>query len=177
MLDWLIDFFQQNHLIVIAGGISSIVFILGVRRRVINQYIYSKNILLVLLRLGRALACRKVVIVANAECSPDIKNVLLDSDFFTEKNITEISRWNIENLKGATLIIAHYKTVADDLPEIIGALKSNMDKRYALIVYAPTDQGRVSDEHMTLINQKRNTTLVNMRGRLLSDAFVYMMTT
>ncbi|WP_045826763.1 hypothetical protein [Teredinibacter turnerae] len=176
MPDRLVDFFQHD-IFVVLGGVSCVIFIFSVLLVIFNQYIYSKNILLVLLRLGRALACRKVVIVANAECSPDIKNVLLDSDFFAEKNITEISRWNIENLKGATLIIAHYKTVADDLPEIIGALKSNMDKWYALIVYAPTDQGPVSKEHMTLINQKRNTTVVNMRGRLLSDAFVYMMTT
>lgn len=176
MLDWLVDFFQHD-IFVALGGVSCVIFIFSVLLVIFNQYIYSRNILLVLFRLGRALARRKVAIVANAECSPDIKNVLLDSDFFAEKNITEISRWNIENLKGATLIIAHYKTVVDDLPEIIGAIKSNTDKRYALIVYAPTDQGLVSKEHMTLINQKRNTTLVNMRGRLLSDAFVYMMTT
>ncbi|WP_339066373.1 hypothetical protein [Teredinibacter turnerae] len=176
MLDWLVDFFQHD-IFVVLGGVSCIILIFSVLLAICNQWVYSRNILLVLFRLGRALARRKVAIVANAEYSPDIKNVLLDSDFFAEKNITEISRWDIENLKGATLIIAHYKTVADDLPEIIGALKSNTDKRYALIVYAPTDQGRVSDEHMTLINQKRNTTLVNMRGRLLSDAFVYMMTT
>ena len=47
----------------------------------------------------------------------------------------------------------------------------------ALIVYAPYENGKISDEQMKNLDGKRHTAVTNFGGRLLNDIITSMITT
>ena len=67
----------------------------------------------------------------------------------------------------------YYTNWAEDFEKILSRKKDGT----ALIVYAPLELGKISGEHLSLINEKRNATVTNFRGRLLNDLVISMITT
>ena len=123
-------------------------------------------------RIGRGLAKRKIAIFAEAQFE-ELKHLLVDSRMIKEKNISKIGPGEIGRAQSCSLYLVHYAPFKDKIEEIL-ARKRDSD---ALIVYAPPGEGRVEPEIMTKVNEQRNSTVVNFRGRLLNDIFTSMVTT
>ncbi len=123
-------------------------------------------------RLGKGLAKRKIAIFAEDEFEP-LKAILTDSKLFKEKNIVQIARNEIGKEERCSLLLVHYKPFAKHMEEILQRKKDST----ALIVYAPSEEGRLEQEVMNNINARRNSLIVNFRGRLLNDVFISMITT
>lgn len=136
-------------------------------------FLGSKGVFHVLLQLGRGLSKRKIAVFADEQFD-DLKEILVDSQLFQEKNIIQIRRSSIKKAKDISLLLVHWQFSKDFLKEIL-AEKKDED---ALIVYAPQDgDGRIDDVTLKMINNNRNAIIVNFRGRLLNDVFNCMVTT
>ncbi len=123
-------------------------------------------------RIGRSLSKRKIAVFAEAEFE-SLKNILTDSGLFKKKNILKIGKNEIARAKSCSLYLVHYEPYKNQLDQILNQ-KNDTD---ALIVYSPIEEGKIDNEMLSKINQQRNTTTVNFRGRLLNDVFVSMITT
>lgn len=154
--------------------ILTIIGIIEVISIIIAIVLWFKGILPVLLRLGNGLAKRKIVIFAKSDNSNSIKSLLLDSKLFNQKNISEIAdKKDIGKAEEASIYLVYWPDWENDISEI---LNKKPDK-CAMVVYAPYDKGKISDEQMKNLDGKRNTTVTNFRGRLLNDVVSFIMTT
>lgn len=124
-------------------------------------------------RLGKGLACRKIAIFAEGDDFNSLKNMLVDSNLFKDKNIIQITKNEIKKAEGYTLFVVHWKSAKEYLKDI---LNCKIDST-ALIIYAPQDEGTLNLEEFKEINRHRNTLLVNFRGRLLNDIISSLITT
>lgn len=154
--------------------ILTIIGIVEVVSIIIAIVLWFKGILPVLLRLGNGLAKRKIVIFAKSDNGNSIKSLLLDSKLFNQKNISEIAdKKDIGKAEEASVYLVYWPDWENDISEI---LNKKPDK-CAMVVYAPYDKGKISDEQMKNLDGKRNTTVTNFRGRLLNDVVSFIMTT
>lgn len=160
------DFFNSPFF-VIFGGLSTIVIIVGFCWGI---YLALSGMLPVWYRLGTSLSRRKIAIFADDKYG-DFKAMLVDSGLFKEKNILKIERDSLKKAESYDFYLVDYKSYAQEMNAIIDMKKDAV----ALLVYAPP--GQVAAEVMGRINSGRNSILVNMRGRLLNDVFVSMLTT
>ena len=135
-------------------------------------FIVVKGILPVWYRIGTALTKRKIAIIALDDNYSNLKNVLVDSKLFKEKNIHKIDKSSIRKAENESLILMHWKSFKDNLDDIL-SIKKDTD---ALIVYAPTEEGRIDSADMEKLSKHRNLIVVNFRGRLINDVLVCMMT-
>ena len=165
------DFFNQPFFWVV-GGILSLIAIfkyLAPICRILNGIF---RISPVLYKLGISLSKRKIAIFANDKFD-DIKNILVDSGLFEEKNIKKIDVSSIKKGEDISFYIIHYKFCKNEIDEILKMKKDS----YAMIVYAPQDEGRIDEDMLKKINYERNSVVVNFRGRLLNDVLISMVTT
>lgn len=139
---------------------------------VVTIYLWARGIIPVMWRLGLGLSTRKIAIFADTEFD-NLKNVLLDSGLFRESNIIKIDKESVERSEGCPLLLMHWKAFESQIDDIL-KIKGNSD---ALVIYAPHKDGQVPQEATEKLNSRRNTILVNMRGRLLNDILTCMMTT
>jgi hypothetical protein len=155
----------------IIGTIETLFLILGFIWAIL---LWTRGIFPALLRLGNGLAKRKIAIFAKGDNLSSLKNLLLDSKLFREKNICEVSTSNdIGRAEGATVYLVFWHDWAADIGEI---LRQKPDE-CALVVYAPYDRGRIPDQQMEELDGKRHTAVTNFRGRLLNDIVASMITT
>lgn len=167
-MQFIIDFF--NHpFFVIVGGITTIVAIIGF---IYTIYLVAKGIFPVWYRLGMGLSKRRIAIFAEQEFN-NLKDILVDSRIFEEKNIIKIDRKSIKKAESITLLLVHWRCFENEIEEIL-KMKRDSD---ALIIYAPQDEGFIDKTALTKINLARNVIIVNFRGRLLNDILTSMMTT
>lgn len=124
-------------------------------------------------RLGKGLASRKIAIVAENDSFSSLKNLLIDSNLFKERNIIQITGSELKKAANYTLLLAHWKSISSRLETILS------DKRdeTALLIYAPQEEGLIPKEDLGKINQHRNVIVVNFRGRLLNDIVASLITT
>lgn len=154
-----------------AGYISTGIVIVASFLAVVAWF---KGVLPAVLRLGNGLAKRKIAIFAKASTSESLKNLLLDSGLFSEKNIISVTKGDdIGRAEPTTLFLVYWPDWKTDIDEI---LRKKNDGT-ALVVYAPQNLGRVPDEDARKINEHRNSILTNFRGRLLNDIVSSMITT
>ena len=73
----------------------------------------------------------------------------------------------------ATLFLIFWPDWQNNITEILSVKKDNT----ALIVYAPQKLGFIPPDKMEELNLKRNVTVANLRGRLLNDIVISLMTT
>jgi len=125
-----------------------------------------------LYRLGIALSKRKIAIFAESDGLNNLKNILVDSKLFREKNILQIDRNSIRKAEGESLLLLHWESFKDRLDDVLEIKKDAA----ALIVYAPTEGGKIDDDAMKKISDHRNIIVVNFRGRLVNDVLACMMT-
>lgn len=149
-------------LFIALGGFTTIMLIIGAIRGIIP----------VLWRLGKSLYNRRIALYAENEANT-LKSTLIDSKLFKEKNIDIIGSKELAKGRDHSMMIVYYPEFKECLLDII-ALKNDSD---ALIVYAPSSEGRIDNEILNAINAERNSIVVNLRGRLLNDILTSMITT
>jgi len=128
-------------------------------------------------RLGQGLAKRKIVIFSE-KGNNSLRTLLTDSGLFKEKNIIEItSDGDIGRAEGTSIAVflVYWPTWKEDA-KLDAILAKKLDN-YSLIVYAPSEHGQLPHEQMQKVSKHRNSTVVNFRGRLLTDILASMMTT
>ncbi|MCX6064969.1 MAG: hypothetical protein NT121_04345 [Chloroflexi bacterium] len=164
----IVDFFNLPIFIVL-GGISTF---LTLAAAIYAIYLFVRGIFPVWYRLGVGLSRRKIAIFAESEFD-GLKSILLDSGLFLDENVVQIHRGSIKKAEGYTLFLMHWKSFEAETEEILRLKKDST----ALIVYAPQSEGFIEPSALGKINQQRNAIVVNLRGRLLNDVLVSMITT
>ena len=153
------------------GRFSTVLVILATLAAI---YGWARGIIPAMLRLGYGLSKRKVAIFATGDNSSSLQALLVDSKIFIEKNIILISSINdIGKAEKATLYLIYWPDWKSELGEVLRKKNDNT----ALIVYAPQEFGFIPKEQMAALNNHRNVTVTNFRGRLLNDLVVSMITT
>ncbi len=164
----IVNFF--NHpVFIILGGISTLITLIAA---VYAIYLVTKGIFPVWYRLGMGLSKRKIAVFAENEFD-GLKNMLVDSGLFQKANVIKIDRGAIKKAESMKLFLVHWKSFEGKIEEILGIKEDST----ALIVYAPQDEGFIDKAIMEKISQERNSIVVNLRGRLLNDILVSMITT
>ncbi len=164
----LIGFFNSPFFIVI-GGISTLFTILIIMYTIV---LVVKGVFSVWYRLGLVLSKRKIAVFAEGQKFNELKNLLLDSDLFIEKNIEQIDQNSIKKAENFTLLLVYFMTFREKIDEILAVKRD----KTALIIYMPHEDGRIEEDVVKKINSHRNSIIVNMRGRLLNDIFTVMIT-
>lgn len=162
------DFFNRPILTVI-GDISTIILVFGIFYGI---FLVINGVLPVWIRLGKGLSRRKIAIFASDDFD-SLKDLLIDSKIFKEKNIIKINKDSLKKSKDFSLLLVHWKAFQDVLSDI---LEFKSDKA-ALIIYAPQDEGLICGDDLKMINNQRYSIIVNMRGRLVNDLLTSMITT
>lgn len=168
-METITEFFNGSFF-VIFGGISTIITIILLAYGI---FLWLKGILPIVIRLGKGLSGREIAIFADSNNFDSLKNLLVDSDIFKERNISHVDQKSFKKAEDISLMLVHWKSFEDQLDKILD-IKKDTD---ALIIYAPHEDGKISPKNMKIINEHRNTLVVNFRGRLLNDILVSMMTT
>ncbi len=164
-----LDSFFSNSFFMYFSGISTVIVILTA---LYSVFLVSKGVLPVLRRLGYGLSKRKIAVFADSRFD-DLKEILVDSGLFKEKNIIKIGKESIRKADDISLRLMHWDAYKDELQEIL-RYKKDM---HALIVYAPQNEDRIGGADIDAINRNRNAIIVNFRGRLLNDVLTSMITT
>jgi hypothetical protein len=163
-----VDFFNYPVFIVL-GGISTLITIIAV---LYGIYLFARGIFPVWYRLGMGLSRRKIAVFAENEFD-GLRNMLVGSGLFQESNVVKVDKGSIKKATGMTLFLVHWKSFETEIEKILRM----KDDSTALIVYAPQNEGFIDKTIMEKINQERNSIVVNLRGRLLNDILVSMITT
>lgn len=153
------------------GRITTLLFIAAL---LWGFYAWFKGILPAIIRLGMGLAKRKIAIYAKGDNFSSLKDLLVDSKLFNEKNIIQISKEG-DMAKGeqATLFLVYWPDWKNTLEKILGYKNDSV----GFIVYAPQSEGFIPPNQMNTLNNHRNTIVTNFRGRLLNDIVVSLITT
>jgi hypothetical protein len=167
-MEEIINFFNHPFFLIV-GGITTIIAIVGF---IYTMYLVIKGIFPVWYRLGMGLSKRKIAIFAEKEFN-NLRDILVDSKIFEEKNIIQIYKESIKKAASISLLLVHWLCFENEIDKIL-EMKKDSD---ALIIYAPQDEGFIDKNILTKINLARNVVIVNFRGRLLNDILTSMMTT
>jgi len=154
---------------IVAYGTTVIVIIAFL----VGIYRWLTGISPALWRLGKGLADRKIAVFANGDDFNSIKNLLIDSKLFKEKNVAQITRNELKKAEKYSLFLAHWNSISSHLDAILSEKKDGT----ALLIYAPQEEGFIPQKDITKINQHRNVIVVNFRGRLLNDIMISLITT
>lgn len=141
--------------------------------------LWLKGILPILLRLGKGLAESEIAIFAKSDHYSTLENLLLDSGLFPPQKILKISsNGDIGRAQKASLYLVFWHDWYDEdnnINDIDHILSQKRDK-IPLIIYAPQALGFIPKNKMVQLNQQRNTTVTNFRGRLLNDIMISLIT-
>ena len=131
------------------------------------------GVFLVMKRLGLGRWYRKILIISTNDGGQTLKKDLVDSGVFREKNVTIANDNSLADIKDSDLILYDYWK----LPGCIDEVLRNKQKRAGLIVYSPANNQRMSADVVEMVNKEPFTVLVNMRGRLVNDILITLMST
>jgi hypothetical protein len=159
------DFFNHPFFIIVGGGLT----LIAVAGGVITLILFFKGIIPVWFRLGSALSRRKIAIFSDDRYN-ELREVLTSSGIFKDKNIEKIDRNSLDKAEAFSLYIVDYTAFKNEMPDILRLKKDTK----ALVVYAKPQE--ISHDMMVAIDQKRNSIIVNFRGRLLNDVLSTMIT-
>jgi hypothetical protein len=166
--------FFDNPFFVIVGGISVLLIVINA---LINFFCWTLGIWPILRRFGYGRWFRKIAIVAGNEEYTTLKGDLVDSGIFKEKNIFQITSQSLSKVKDNDLLLVHYQSFNEN--QIIEMLSYKKSKA-GMIFYYPGfshSTNSIPKDILDKINNNQNTTIVNFRGRLLSDILVTLLTT
>lgn len=135
---------------------------------------WTAGIFMVMKRLGLGRWYRKVLIVGSTSETKSLRKDLEDSGVFRKSNISEVDGRNLSDIKEASLILLDYWSLTK--PQVSTVL-ANKRKQAGLVVYSPMGKRRIPDEISEAINNEPFTTLVQMRGRLVNDLLITLMST
>lgn len=139
-----------------------------------GAYLCVSGFLPVLIRLGNGLRKRKIAIFAKGAALESLEALFSDSKLFNIKNIIRISEsGDFGRAEDASVFLVHWP----DWPAEFDQIVARKNDRTALVVYAPQGKGFLPEAAITLLEQHRNVVLANLRGRLLNDIVVSLITT
>lgn len=167
-METILDFFNHPFFIII-GGLTTLLAIFSL---IYSVYIILSGVIPVWIRLGRGLANKRIAVYADQEFD-SLRDMLLDSGLFRNKNIKKITSSSLRKGEDYTMMLVNYFEFSTHISEIL-RYKKDSD---ALIIYAPQKLGRIDQSIMDEINENRNAIVVNFRGRLLNDLLTSMITT
>lgn len=159
----------DNDIFVIIGGITGTIWVLSI---ICIVYLAVNGVLPILYKLGLGLSNRKICIFSETEYS-HLKNLLIDSKVFKEKNIIQIHKKDINKARNESVFLVYWKEFGSEIDTILNIKNDST----VLIIYSPHGDGRIDDENMKKIENKRNSIVVNFRGRLLNDILTSLITT
>lgn len=155
-------------------NIEIIVLIIQVILVVFAIFAISINIFSVGIRLGRALWKRKIAIVGNLEAFTSLKNLLLGSQLFKEKNIRHIEQGNQSDLRNQTVILIDWESFwGKTNPERILDFRNN--SQTGILIYAKPNT--IPPQVLQSLCNQNSIIIVNFKGRLLNDIMLTMITT
>ena len=155
----------------VIGAVTIVIAIIG---GLATFFGWTMGISMVMKRLGLGRWYRKVLIISDVSNGTSLKKDLIDSGVFREKNIIVIGEQNISDVKSSDLMLLDYWSIS---PEKALTAIANKQSHAGLVVYSPMKKGRIADEVTERINDEPFTTLVNMRGRLVNDLLITLMST
>ena len=128
-------------------------------------------------RLGLSRWWRKIAIIANDEKYNSIKQDLLDTKIFREKNIIQISKSTLSKVKDYNLLLLHYKSFEkEDIEKVLNDKSSGT----GLVVYFPElmdGEEKIPNDMLKKIDSHPFTIVTNFRGRLINDLLITFLTT
>lgn len=131
-----------------------------------------KGLIVPLVRLGNGLSRRKIAIFAKGNNLNFLKNLLLGTKLFNEKNMIYISSiGDFGRAERATVFLIFWDDWKGNMDEILHANKNSA----ALVIYAPP--GAIPPAEFAKLDNQLNVMVSNFRGRLLNDIVVSLMTT
>lgn len=158
----------------IIGALSTLLIIVG---GLFIFFCWCIGIFPLLKRLGLGRWFRKVFIAADIDNYQTIKNDLVESGVFREKNISQINDKSLSKVKDVDLIILHYQSfTASQIKQVIADKKNDA----GLVIYFPEFNppiNMVPKDMLENINNHTYVILVNMRGRLINDVLITLMST
>ena len=170
----IIDFFDHPFFTIL-GGIASIISILTMLA-IFIAWIFG--IAPIAWKLGISRWSRKIGIASSDDIWHQLEADLINSGIFRKRNIERISATNISTVRNYSLILVHYKSFNEgQLREIFRTKRSES----GMIVYYPefhSEEGdSITPEMIRQIHDRENSSVVNFRGRLLSDLVLTFITT
>lgn len=129
------------------------------------------------LRLGFGRWGRRIAIVANDDMFSTLRTDLIDTGVFRAKNIYQIKANTLSKTRDCTLALVHYQSFTEDqIKTILSNKKSNAGFIFYFPEFTPPSVV-ISSEMMKSINSQQFTTIVNMRGRLINDIVITLLST
>ena len=135
-----------------------------------TAFLFFKGIIPVWWRLGIGLSRRKIAVFSESKFS-ELESMLKDSKIFSQ--VIQIHKSDLKKAEDETVFLVRWSEFKDVIDEILKLKKDST----ALIIYAPQNEGRILDPDMEKINSNRNSIVVNMRGRLVNDILISLITT
>ena len=164
-----IEHFFDAPFFAIIGGLTIIASIITSGY---SLYLIIKGILPVWFRLGKGLSSSQIAIFSKTQ-QDDLESMLIDSKIFRKKNLLRITaKESVHSVEKAKVLLVHWADFKEDLEHIFKLKKDAT----ALIIYAPSSEGRIDDSNMEKINMYRNAVVVNFRGRLMNDILTSLVT-
>lgn len=150
----------------IIGYITTIASILGMLVAVI--YV-TMGLFPLLWRLGLGRWKTRIAVFSKeSERRESVKRDLAESGLFRKNNIESLGLEDVQRADQYAIIVL-CDDMLDSLEDILNKKKSTA----GLIIYATTT--RLTPEKMSLLNNHPLVTLVNFRGRLISDLILMLM--
>lgn len=129
-----------------------------------------KGVVRPLWRLGLGLSQRQVLIAASQDDYDSIKHLLEKCNLFVKTVMPRYNGSDMELIQNADVIVYRYEDI-ETLKEIL----SRRAKNTPLIVYAKNKE--IEDEEAwVMLDKYTNTTVCNLKGRLINDVLVGLMT-
>jgi len=167
--------FYSHPVFVVFGGICATLVLIGF---LINILFFVLGISPLLWRLGFGRWTRKIAIVASGSFYGNLKKDLVDSGIFRKNNVSPITEKFLSGVKDHSLLLVHYQSFnKDQIYEILSNKKSGAGMIIYFPEYSPPEGKQIPIDMLKRINDKENTTVVNMRGRLLNDVVTSLITT
>jgi hypothetical protein len=128
-------------------------------------------------RLGFGRWFRRIHVVATLEKYNELKDDMVSTGMFRASNIYHVSNGTLTKLKEASLALVHYQSFSEDeIRTIISNKRANAGYIFYFPEFVP-GQNAIPTDTLKLINNEQFTTVVNMRGRLMNDIMVTLLST
>ena len=153
----------------VVGTIGTVALIVG---GIVTIIAWIRGIFKPLWRLGLGLSKKKITIIGSSDDCESLSSTLEQSDLFSKKNIGHITSPNdAKDLCKANLMLLKLT----NSPVSLEVVLENKKPDAALVVYAKPNE--IQGPQWALLDQHRNVSVTNLRGRLMTDLLNAMMTT
>lgn len=173
-MDYIYQVFN-NPFFVIVGGLFTVFSVFSILATILFWFL---GITPLLWRLGLGRWTRKIAIVADSGMYATLEKDLIESGIFRGANISQINNKCLSDIKEHSLLLVHYQSFTEKEIETILNYKTS---KSGMIFYFPQFSSKkgefIPPDIRDKISNTPNTTIVNLRGRLLNDLITTLITT